>query len=561
MSTFTGNINLLVAAPMLQDALIDKDGTPMAGGTITCSHDNSRTTLKNWYYQSGTPGNYTYITLPNPLTLSAAGTICDINGVDTIPFFYPYDEDDEDETDPYYIAIINYAQTNQITRANFPFIGNADNVLTTVNSFNNLVINGSFWRNIQPNTVNVTPYTSVSLNGIMAVMPGGTNYSAIVAPSQHDAFRMPDIQFQKNNLSATDVVTFTPFPLGFGQPVTNSIVPEYYLNHICTLSGSSESQKCYQFPISLHINTLDNVPFTFSIEGQNAGGSSTGQNVLSIFILQDPGTGGTGGVLNEIGQITLNSSWQTYTISSIFPDTTGVNLGDGSDDALYILVQLPLNTLCEINFTKPSIYLTNNIVPNNDFQTYDQIDSIINTPRTGDIRISLNSFSPYGWVTANDGTIGTAASLATTRANADTWPLYNLLWNNVSDLYAPVTGGRGGSAYADFSGNKPIQLTQTLGRALASIGQGPGPAVWTLGQTTGTQTHSIILSEIPNHTHNPGSSGTQFWENSSTLGFAQSGTGVNGSGSNTTGNITGYGAQTALSLMQPTVFYNVFIKL
>src|SRR5271163_2202471 len=95
MSTFTGDINKLVAAPMLQDSFVDKDGTPMSGGTITCYHDNSRTTLKNWYYQSGTPGAYTYITLPNPLTLSAAGTICDINGVDTIPFFYPWSETDE----------------------------------------------------------------------------------------------------------------------------------------------------------------------------------------------------------------------------------------------------------------------------------------------------------------------------------------------------------------------------------------------------------------------------------------------------------------------------------
>ena len=94
------NVDLLIAAPVLQDYLTDKDGTPMAGGTITCYQDNSRTTLKNWYYQSGTPGNYTYIRLPNPLTLSAAGTICDINGVDTIPFFYPYSELDEAVVEP-----------------------------------------------------------------------------------------------------------------------------------------------------------------------------------------------------------------------------------------------------------------------------------------------------------------------------------------------------------------------------------------------------------------------------------------------------------------------------
>ena len=36
---------------MLQDFLIDKTGVPMAGGTVTLYQDNSRTTLKNWYYQ------------------------------------------------------------------------------------------------------------------------------------------------------------------------------------------------------------------------------------------------------------------------------------------------------------------------------------------------------------------------------------------------------------------------------------------------------------------------------------------------------------------------------
>ena len=128
MIVFTGNVNLLVAAPILQDSFVNKDGTPMAAGIITCYHDNSRTTLKNWYYQVGSGGDYLYIALPNPLTLSAAGTICDINGVDTIPFFYPYDENDTNpipEHDSYYITIVNHEQTNQITRENFPFVAPA----------------------------------------------------------------------------------------------------------------------------------------------------------------------------------------------------------------------------------------------------------------------------------------------------------------------------------------------------------------------------------------------------------------------------------------------------
>lgn len=187
------NTDLLVAAPMLQDAFVDKDGTPMAGGKVTCYQDTSRTTLKNWYYQSGTPGNYTYVRLPNPLILSAAGTICDINGVDTIPFFYPYSELDQTQRQPYYITIVNKAQTNQITRANFPFMAEEENEAGS-GSHENYIINNVFWRNI--GTMNLTAVTF-----------------ATVAPSQHGTFRLPDICFFKSTVGGQDTVTFNKFPL------------------------------------------------------------------------------------------------------------------------------------------------------------------------------------------------------------------------------------------------------------------------------------------------------------------------------------------------------------
>jgi hypothetical protein len=488
MAIFTGNINLLVAAPMLQDAFVDKNGSPMAGGTITCYHDNARTILKNWYYQSSNfadaEGNYTYSTLPNPLTLSAAGTITDINGVDTIPFFYPYDENDDTIRDPYYITIVNHFNTNQITRPNFPFLG-AQIVPTNEvdDSINNLIINGSFWRNIQPNSLGITPFTSVTL---------GTN--TVVAPSQHDALRLPDIQFFASNNSGADTATFTPFPLGFGQPASPALLPEYYLSHASN-AGSGVVQRAYFFPIATHINNLDEVPFTFSILGQTGGGASS---TITIFILQDPGTGGTtpnpSGI--ELGTITLSTTWQQYSFTGIFPSTQGCVLGPGSDDGMYLVVQMPLNAQSVINFTKPSIYLTENVIPENDFQTYDQINSIISSPRTGDLRVSVNAFAPYGWVAANpSGTIGTAASGATSRPNADTWPLYLLIYTSVSDTFAPVTGGRTApgttpaNAFTDFTLNKSMNLPFTAGRLLGITGNaGAGFPTYVDGQSVATLT-------------------------------------------------------------------------
>lgn len=531
------NTDLLIAAPMLQDAFVDKDGTPMAHGTITCFQDNSRTTLKNWYYQSGLPGNYTYIRLPNPLTLSAAGTICDINGVDTIPFFYPYSEIDQNVFQPYFIRIENYEKTNEITRANFPFIPDEENQ-PGQGSHNNYVINNRFWRNI--GTQNLTNVLDT-----------------VVCPGQHDGFRYPDIRFVKNIVGGQDTVTFTKFPLVTTPILEGDITPEFYINHVCSNSNTGETQKAYQFPISLHVNTLASIPFTFTIQAQNLGGTSPGQNTINIYILQDTGTGTSSPTPFLVGSITLTSSWQRYQLSGIFPSTAGLTLSQGGDDALYLLVQMPLDINCSINFCLPSIYLTSD-APTNSFATYDEIDSIISSPRTGDVRTSLNAFSPYGWVPANDGTIGNMGSAATTRANTDTWPLYNLIWTSVTDTYAPVTGGRGANAYADFTANKPMALTKTLSRFIGTAGAGAGLTAHALGQTAGaeSQSHTITAAELPPHSHT-----YVVQENAGVNGFGLAQGTLRTPQVLNTGNGPGVSQPFSIATVPPAVFYNVFFKL
>lgn len=455
------NTALLIAAPMLQDFLIDKDGLPMANGTITCYQDNSRTTLKNWYYQTGTPGNYTYIALPNPLTLSAAGTICDINGVDTIPFYYPYDENDENISQPYYITIVNEAETNQITRANFPFNRLASNSLLGDLNVNNYIVNNVFWRNIGAVTLTSTP------SGPQEI---------VVAPSQHDGFQFPDIQFFKNNNTATDVITFTKFLASDTPTLTGDITPEYYLNHKCTVAGTSELYKYYLFPISLHLLTLsaENNTYTFTIQAQVVSGG----NSITLALIQDPGTAFSF-VTSAFAPTQLTANWVKYEMTSILPSTASIPLSQAGNDAVYLQISMPLTATFEINFTKPSFYLVNGS-PTNDFATYDQIDTIINSPRTGDIRTSINSWYYFGWVPMNDGTIGNASSNATTRANIDTWPLFNLIWtlasaydsgsnfNPVAQMYTssmtPTATNYGSSAYADWIANNQLALTKAMGR-------------------------------------------------------------------------------------------------
>lgn len=536
----------LVAAPVLQDLLVDKLGVPLAGGIVTCYEDESRTFLKNWYYQVQSGGSYNYITLPNPLTLSAAGTIEDANGNDTIPFFYTVSEIDNATREVYYITVDNAQGQRQFTRENFPFLPPAEvNPVNQVATNQNYVINNNFWRNLGSVTTSAMP---------------ATTYPVMIAPSNHDGFSMPDINFYKNNNSGIDTITCTKFTQG-PAVLTGDPQPEFYINHMCTSMGSSETQKMYQFPIQLHILNLQSQLATFTIQAQGVSGG----NDLSIYLYQFTGTGSSPPMPRLLQTIQLNANWQKYIFNFSFDTASGLSLNGAPDDAWYIQIGMPLNQLCNINFAVPSVYLGQDVAPTTSFQTYDQTDSIINSPRTGSIKITMNIFNDdsinFGWVPLDDGTIGTVASAATTRANSDTWPLYNVLWNSVSDTYAPVSGGRGVSAFADFNANKTIGLTKQLGRVIASIGAPSSGdtthTTWLLGQTTGNEQYTLVADDLPAHVH-PAIPGHNFIVDGTGGEFTFNPAGVSTIAANTGNNVT---ANNPVNIQDPVVYYKVLMKL
>lgn len=120
---------------------------------------------------------------------------------------------------------------------------------------------------------------------------------------------------------------------------------------------------------------------------------------------------------------------------------------------------------------------------------------------TGDLKMTMKAVADAGWLFCHGGTIGNAASAATARANADTEPLFTLLWATLPDSIAPVSGGRGGSAAADFAAGKRITLPDLRGRALVGAGAGPGLTARALGATFGTETHTLTITELPEHNH------------------------------------------------------------
>lgn len=209
-----------------------------------------------------------------------------------------------------------------------------------------------------------------------------------------------------------------------------------------------------------------------------------------------------------------------------------------------------------------------------------EIAAVIGTHTTGDVKLTLKTVADAGWVLFNDGTVGSAASGATARANADCEALFKLLWNNISDAYAPVVGGRGASADADWLGNRRITLLKTLGRALGVAGAGSGLTGRALGQNLGAENETLDISKIPPHTHaaavsDPGH-GHGLNEGGQVRARRATGTNVSGGGNVdvTTVDISVQGAFTGIGVtnsstgggqahnnMQPTTFLNAMIKL
>lgn len=154
---------------------------------------------------------------------------------------------------------------------------------------------------------------------------------------------------------------------------------------------------------------------------------------------------------------------------------------------------------------------------------------------TGDMFFSLKNGTRTGAVRLNGRTIGSAASSATERANADTADLFAHLWDNLANGQAAVSGGRGATAAADFAANKTITLPSARGAALLGLDDmgntaasllGSAPVVsggpTTAGSVLGANTHTLLTAETPAHTHSfsatTGAAGTHTHSFSATSG-------------------------------------------
>lgn len=124
--------------------------------------------------------------------------------------------------------------------------------------------------------------------------------------------------------------------------------------------------------------------------------------------------------------------------------------------------------------------------------------------QTGDFFWRGTSGTRSGAVRANGRTIGSAASGATERANADAEDLFLHLWNNYSNSICAVTGGRGGSAAADWAANKVIATVNMRSKTAMGLDDMGNTAAGVTGGSTvpggavGASTYTIAQGNLPN---------------------------------------------------------------
>lgn len=528
--------NLL--APIPKWVLINNQGTVAGGAKLYTYRSLNKIQQKIVYQDAGGTIPWT-----NPI-------LFDLNGVQG-PFYWTVDS--ADLSDTYYLEAYDSDDNLLWTIDDYfpPGDGGGGNVTTYV-PLTNYIANNQFIDHID-DTANPVGVTNL-----------------LIAPGNHKGFTPalinpvvgtygvvgPDIRFVKNNTAATDQITFPLFPLS-SAPLTGDVTPVDYVRYECTNSPTGETYKSFQFPITQKIKNLSNQDMTFKIWAR----VTTTPVTLTVYVRQyfGSGTAASAEVRSSAGTITLTTTWTSFNISVVIPDVAGKSIGtpgqQTDDDALYIQLEMPLGAPCDVLFTKPALYL-GTIDPSENFENYDQINSINSTPRTGDIKTSLISSAPNGWVAMNDGSIGIGSSGATNRANQDTFQLYKTIWDGVLDAWAPVSTGRGATAVADFIAAKTLTLPRSLGRALAGAGTGAGLTARVLGEYLGEETHVLTIPEMPAHTHPPLAPAVSFISGDTGSGDIAGGGNIGSSGQ--TGLTGGDGAH---NNMQPTSFFNVFIKL
>lgn len=315
--------------PSLQEGFLDKStGLPLSFGLVFFYSDVNRTVLKPIYELSGSPPNYTYTPLPNPVILSGIGTIQDGSGNDVIPYFFPFDANGNVEL--YYIVVTDQFGVQQFTRQGFPNVGTNVNPPNVLNFSQNFIPNGQFLLWNPPASYPTTTYTfnygGGVTNTVIDVAPGGWNFQ--VSSGSNAVYT---IKF--NQLLAT--------------LLNPSSSPRYEIE--ITRSGISVADLISDLRIRfMDVNkfqsngTNDTWTLIFNAE---ALAQLPGVTVHLIkYFGTNAGSGTPADTTEDIvwgGPVTFTTNQQVFAFPNVFGDNTGKTIGNNNDDFIEFAIRFP----------------------------------------------------------------------------------------------------------------------------------------------------------------------------------------------------------------------------
>jgi hypothetical protein len=299
-----------------------------------------------------------------------------------------------------------------------------------------------------------------------------TSFPAYGSAANNNDYTADDWSFQRNNTNCTVNISQGIFDLG-QTDVPGS--PIYYMHYECTNVGAGGETFKYFQQTYQSVQTAAGLPFSFALWAK-----SDTSSTISVDATQNFGTGGpqSAPVVTNLLTALLTPVWQRFTGTATLPSVSGKVLGTNGDDYLAVEVNMPLNAISFVDFANNQAELQDVSTLSFPYRTVDEQFKLINRKineaifYTGDIKTTLASSAPTGWLMMDDGTIGNPSSNAG-HPFFYTKALYEIIWNSVINTWAPIynsdgtIGSRGANAEADFNANKRLALTKSLGRVLS----------------------------------------------------------------------------------------------
>jgi hypothetical protein len=347
-----------IIASDLQSLYRDKDtGLPLRNGVIYFWQDQARTIPKDVFKLSGSPPNYSYISIGAEVVLTAAGTFSDNENPanDIVPYYFPYEGTADTSSgiiELYYVEVYSEGGKTtgvlQFTREAWP------NLVTSESATQNL-------QNYAPNGQFKIHTNTPADNDVNPRLVAGEIRQAITNLAQGGwTFERPDAS------AAKDIVLFEPF----GSYVTNPTAsPTFFIN----ISNESPSAGDAYKDLRLKFNDVnkfasDTIEYTFAFTGESNGGSVN----VALILIKNYGTGGDTTDEIPIANFIVTNSFTIIQKSGFtFGDNTGKTISPDGDDYIQLALRFPTGSLFDVSLTD-FILTPNNVVITNFPQTTDR---------------------------------------------------------------------------------------------------------------------------------------------------------------------------------------------